>query len=101
MGSFRMRHTANNLRVCPSSPFLPSMSITALSTAIKMRYVSSETSAYPGQSVILIRLPSYSKVRTEDVMEIPLSCSMAIASEVTPRCARRARMKPACWIAPL
>ena len=43
-GAHRMRTTSNSLRVCGSRPLAPSTSITALSAAASVRYVSSEKS---------------------------------------------------------
>lgn len=36
-------------------------------------------------SQMLMRRPSYSKVKTADVIEIPRSCSIAMESDTTPR----------------
>ena len=47
-------HTLNNFNVWGSIPFAQSITITALSTAINVRYVSSEKSSCPGVSRILI-----------------------------------------------
>ena len=45
MGVSRMRHTSINLMVRSSTPFAQSMTISALSTAVSVRYVSSEKSS--------------------------------------------------------
>ena len=50
--------TLNSLIVCASTPFEPSITITAESAAIKVRYVSSEKSWCPGVSKMLIQYPS-------------------------------------------
>ena len=64
------------------------MSITAASTAVSTRYVSSEKSAWPGVSTRLIMYGSpswpsgaYSNCRAEEATEIPRSFSISIQSE--------------------
>ena len=37
MGMWRRAHTRNSLRVCGSTPFAPSMTMTALSAAMSVR----------------------------------------------------------------
>ena len=59
-----------------------SSSITALSAATSVRYVSSEKSSWPGVSSRLTWYPSYSNCMTLDVTEIPRSCSSFIQSDV-------------------
>ena len=54
IGICRIRQTSNNLRVCGSRPLAASSSITALSAAARVRYVSSEKSWCPGVSSKLI-----------------------------------------------
>ncbi len=81
IGISRKRHTSNNLRVCRSIPLAASSTITALSTAESVRYVSSEKSSWPGVSKRLKVLPSKSNVITEDATEIPRSCSTFIQSD--------------------
>ena len=44
MGIWRMAHILKSLRVCGSIPFAASMTITAESAAMSVRYVSSEKS---------------------------------------------------------
>ena len=75
-------HTLKSLSVCGSIPFAQSITITALSTAINVRYVSSEKSSCPGVSNILTLIPSYSNCITELVTDIPLCCSISIQSLV-------------------
>jgi len=107
-------------------PLAPSTSITALSAAAKVLYVSSEKSWCPGVSKRLIWTPPYSNVRAVEVMEIPeqnvgdghasadhmdihgllcmhaspLCFSSSIQSDVALFAARRALTSPASWIAP-
>ena len=81
IGIWRITQTLNNLIVCGSTPFDASMTMTAQSAAIRVRYVSSEKSSCPGVSKILIHFPSYSNCNTEEVTEIPLSFSISIQSE--------------------
>ena len=76
-----MTQTLNNLIVCGSTPLEASMTMTAQSAAISVRYVSSEKSSCPGVSRILIHFPSYSNCNTEEVTEIPLSFSISIQSD--------------------
>ena len=45
MGVARNRHTSRSLMVCASTPFAASITITAASTAVSTRYVSSEKSS--------------------------------------------------------
>ena len=54
IGIPRILQTLNNFNVCGSIPFAQSMTMTALSTAINVLYVSSEKSSCPGVSKILI-----------------------------------------------
>ena len=54
IGIPRILQTLNNFNVCGSIPFAQSITITALSTAINVRYVSSEKSSCPGVSKIFI-----------------------------------------------
>ena len=58
IGIPRIRQTLKSFNVCASIPFAPSITITALSTAIRVRYVSSEKSSCPGVSRMLIILLS-------------------------------------------
>src|SRR5207248_1312602 len=50
IGTSRNRHTSKSLRVCSSMPLAASSTITALSTAVSVRYVSSLKSWWPGLS---------------------------------------------------
>jgi hypothetical protein len=50
IGVPRMRQTSNSLRVCASTPLAASISITAQSAAVSVRYVSSLKSWWPGVS---------------------------------------------------
>ena len=55
IGRSRSRHTSKSLRVWLSTPLAPSITITAASTAVSVRYVSSEKSECPGVSTRLKR----------------------------------------------
>ena len=77
-----MAQTLKSLRVCASTPLLPSMTITAESAAIRVRYVSSEKSWWPGVSRMFTQKPSYTNCMTEEVTEIPRCFSISIQSEV-------------------
>mmetsp|Transcript_4132 Transcript_4132/g.14265 ORF Transcript_4132/g.14265 Transcript_4132/m.14265 type:complete len:328 (-) Transcript_4132:2-985(-) len=99
-GSRRSRATSNSLRVWGSSPLAASTSITALSAAASVRYVSSEKSWWPGVSSTLTCLPSYSYESTVLEMEMPRCCSSSMKSEVALRCSPLALTAPACEIAP-
>ena len=59
-GSRRSRATSKSLRVCGSRPLAASTSMTALSAAASVRYVSSEKSWCPGVSRIDTCFPEYS-----------------------------------------
>jgi hypothetical protein len=101
IGTLRSRQTSNNLRVCASMPRAASITITAESTAVSVRYVSSEKSSWPGVSSRLkVRCPRRSNVITLDVTEMPRCCSIFIQSDRARRCCPRARTSPAAWIAP-
>ena len=100
IGTLRMRQTSNSLRVCGSMPLAASITITAESTAVSVRYVSSEKSSWPGVSSRLKVTPSCSNVITELVTEMPRCCSIFIQSERARRFAPRALTSPARWIAP-
>eukprot|EP00982_Pelagococcus_subviridis_P010290 30984-Pelagococcus_subviridis.AAC.2 len=71
MGKPLRRHTSNSLRVCGSKPFAASTSMTALSAALTVRYVSSLKSACPGVSRRFSVKPSYSNDSAVDDIEIP------------------------------
>ena len=58
IGVLRMRQTLSSLIVCSSTPFAASMTMTAASTAVSTRYVSSEKSWWPGVSSRLIVWPA-------------------------------------------
>ena len=76
------------------------MTISAESTAVSVRYVSSEKSSWPGVSSRLTMRPSYGNCITDEVTEMPRCCSSAIQSEVAWRAALRPFTVPASWIAP-
>ena len=96
----RARQIANSLRVCGSTPLAASMSITALSAASSVRYVSSPKSWWPGVSSKFIVWPWYGNCSTVDVIEMPRSRSSSIQSDVAARARRRAATCPAVTIAP-
>ena len=100
MGSPFSRHTSNSFRVCGSRPLAESISITALSAALTVRYVSSEKSAWPGVSSRFSVNPEYAKDSAVDEMEMPRCCSISIQSEVAAFAPRRDRTAPASLIAP-
>ena len=81
IGIFRITQTLKSFLVCASTPLDASMTITAESAAISVRYVSSEKSWCPGVSSILIQKFWYSNCNTLEVTEIPLSFSLSIQSE--------------------
>ena len=81
IGMCFMTHTLNSFMVWASTPFEPSITITAESAAISVRYVSSEKSWCPGVSRIFMTLPPKLNCMAEDVTEIPLSFSISIQSE--------------------
>ena len=85
MGMPRWAHTSKSFIVWTSRPFAASTSMTALSTAERTRYVSSEKSACPGVSRRLKTTSSYSNWRAADVIEMPRSCSIVIQSETVER----------------
>ena len=58
IGVLRSRQTLSSLIVCSSTPFAASITITAASTAVSTRYVSSEKSWWPGVSSRLIVWPA-------------------------------------------
>ena len=95
MGTSRKRQTSNNLRVCSSIPFAASITMTAESTAVRVRYVSSLKSAWPGVSKRLKVQPPNSYVITEEATEMPRSASTFIQSDWVLRWARRAFTAPA------
>ena len=100
IGVSRSRQTSISLIVRSSTPFAQSMTISAESTAVSVRYVSSEKSSWPGVSSRLTMRPSYGNCMTEEVTEMPRCCSSAIQSEVAWRAALRPLTVPASWIAP-
>ena len=95
IGTSRRRQTSNSFRVCDSIPLAASSTITAESTAVSVRYVSSLKSSWPGVSSRLNRLPSYSNVITEALTEMPRSRSTFIQSEWARRASPRAFTAPA------
>mmetsp|Transcript_20269 Transcript_20269/g.46783 ORF Transcript_20269/g.46783 Transcript_20269/m.46783 type:complete len:385 (-) Transcript_20269:62-1216(-) len=99
-GSRRRCATSKSFRVCGSRPLAASMSMTALSAAASVRYVSSLKSWWPGVSRMETTRPWYSYWSTVDEMEMPRCCSSSIKSEVARRCSPLALTAPACTIAP-
>mmetsp|Transcript_12096 Transcript_12096/g.26132 ORF Transcript_12096/g.26132 Transcript_12096/m.26132 type:complete len:234 (+) Transcript_12096:752-1453(+) len=99
-GSRRRCATSKSFRVCGSRPFAASMSMTALSAAASVRYVSSLKSWWPGVSRMETTRPSYSYISTVDEIEMPRCCSSSMKSEVARRCSPFAFTAPACWMAP-
>ena len=95
IGVVRSRHTSMSLIVRASTPFAASMTISALSTAVRVRYVSSEKSSWPGVSSRLISASPYGNCITDDVIEMPRSCSRRIQSDVACRVALRPLTAPA------
>ena len=55
IGMWRMAQILKSLRVCGSMPLAASMTMTALSAAMSVRYVSSEKSWWPGVSRMLMQ----------------------------------------------
>src|SRR5580704_1096937 len=100
IGTSRKRQTSNSLRVCVSMPFAASITITAESTAVSVRYVSSEKSSCPGVSSRLNTRPSNSNVITEVTTEMPRSRSIFIQSERVLRRSPLALTGPARLMAP-
>ena len=100
IGILRITQTLNSFRVCASTPLLASITMTAESAAIRVRYVSSEKSWCPGVSRMLIQKPSYSNCRTEEVTEIPLCFSISIQSETACLAVALPFTEPARLIAP-
>jgi hypothetical protein len=100
IGVSRSRHTSSSLMVCASTPLAASMTITAASTAVSTRYVSSEKSWWPGVSSRLMVCPAYSNCITELVTEMPRCFSTSIQSDVAWRALLRAFTVPAIRIAP-
>src|SRR3954447_501815 len=100
MGMSRRRQTSNNLRVCASMPLAASITMTAESAAVSVRYVSSEKSSWPGVSSRLNTAPPYSNVITALVTEMPRSCSIFIQSDFARRASPRAFTAPAARMAP-
>ena len=100
IGSPFSLHTSNSFRVCGSRPLALSMSITALSAALTVRYVSSEKSACPGVSRRLSVKFLYAKDSAVDEMEMPRCFSISIQSDVAALAPRLARTAPASWMAP-
>src|SRR5579883_2128520 len=88
IGMSRRRQISNSLRVRASIPLAASITITAESTAVSVRYVSSEKSSWPGVSSRLNTQPACWNVITEVTTEMPRRRSPL------------ARTEPASWIAP-
>ena len=100
IGVLRARQTSNNRIVCGSTPLAASITMSAASTAVNTRYVSSEKSWWPGVSRRLMTQSWYSICITEEATEIPRCFSISIQSEAACRDALRALTLPAIWIAP-
>src|SRR5579871_510849 len=100
IGVSRSRQTSISLMVRSSTPFAQSMTISAESTAVSVRYVSSEKSSWPGVSSRFTARPRNGNCMTDEVTEMPRSCSSRIQSEVACRAALRPLTVPAIWIAP-
>src|SRR5450631_255699 len=100
MGVSRIRHTSMSLMVRSSTPLAQSITINAESTAVSVRYVSSEKSSWPGVSRRLTMQLSNGNCITDEVTEMPRCCSSAIQSDVAWRVALRPFTVPAIWIAP-
>ena len=81
-GVLRIRQTFMSFRVCSSTPFAQSITRMTLSTAVRVLYVSSAKSLWPGVSKILILYPLYSKPITDVATEIPRCFSISIKSDV-------------------
>ena len=95
IGVSRSRHTSISLIVRGSTPLAASMTISAESTAVSVRYVSSEKSSWPGVSSRLTTRSAYSNCITDVVTEMPRSRSIAIQSDVAWRSDLRALTVPA------
>ncbi len=100
IGVVRSRQTSMSLIVRASTPRAASRTMSALSTAVSVRYVSSEKSSWPGVSSRLTVRPLYGNCMTDDVTEMPRSCSSCIQSERAWRRDLRPLTAPASWIAP-
>ena len=100
MGNPFNRQTSKSFRVCGSNPFAESISITALSAAVTVRYVSSLKSACPGVSRRFNVNPAYWKLSAVLDIEIPRCCSISIQSDVADFAPLRDRTAPASLIAP-
>ena len=95
-----MRQTSTSFSVCSSTPFATSITTITLSTAVRVRKVSSAKSLWPGVSRILILFFLYSKASTEVATEIPRWRSISIKSLVAPFLILLDFTAPASWIAP-
>ena len=82
IGMRRARQTSSRRRVCGSTPLAASITISAASTAVSTRYVSSEKSWWPGVSSRLMTKPRYSICITRAATEMPRSFSICIQSDV-------------------
>mmetsp|Transcript_2719 Transcript_2719/g.10402 ORF Transcript_2719/g.10402 Transcript_2719/m.10402 type:complete len:338 (-) Transcript_2719:513-1526(-) len=100
MGNPFNRQTSKSFRVCGSNPFAESISITALSAAVTVRYVSSLKSTCPGVSRRFSVNPAYWKLSAVLDIEIPRCCSISIQSDVAAFAPLRDRTAPASLIAP-
>ena len=84
MGMLRIRQTLTSFSVCSSTPLATSITTITLSTAVRVRKVSSAKSLWPGVSRMLIFLSLYRKANTEVATEIPRWRSISIKSLVAP-----------------
>src|SRR5947208_15682138 len=100
IGVSRKRQTSISLMVRSSTPLAQSMTMRAESTAVSVRYVSSEKSSWPGVSSRFTMHSRYGNCITEEVTEIPRCCSRRIQSEGAWRAALRPLTAPAIWMAP-
>ena len=82
MGMFRILQTSTNFTVCGSTPFATSITTMTLSTAVRVRNVSSAKSLCPGVSRIFIFLSLYKKASTEVATDIPRWRSISMKSLV-------------------
>src|SRR3546814_16156761 len=82
IGVSRSRQTSISLIVRASTPLAASITISAESNAVSVRYVSSEKSSCPGVSSRLTIFSLYGNCITEVVNEIPRCWLSALHSEV-------------------
>ena len=99
-GVLRIRHTSMRRRVWASTPLAPSMTMMTLSTAVRVRNVSSAKSWWPGVSRMLILCPWYSNPITDVATDIPRCFSISIQSLVAVFLILLLLTAPATWMAP-